>query len=570
MVDVRLITILSQSQQVQGVTQPQVTQGGGSPNLLVNIPNGSILSGYIVNRDPSGNPILRSERGDIVFSSNFFLKIGSDVTIRVENKPGHTQARILTVNGQPPEVAQNQSAYARDQQVIIGKDPASARPGAAQPSDAVVRNPTGTTVTGTLLPPSAGSNTALPLPAGTQLALKIATITPPTAEGSPATSTQTSTTSTNTQTTSPNSYASYAKPNSTTNAPSAPTTGTAQTPATTSATANTTSTQATAPTATTPSATSAPPAAPSAPTAAPTVGSTIAATVVAKEPGAALLQTTFGNIRVVPGAVLPLGGKVTFQLVQLARPDALPAQATLPPAPLLELAHEWSSLKQILGLIDAHNKTAGESVLALPSSLASTPASPQALPLAQQMSAGLLLFISALRGGDFRNWMGRDNVEWLRRNGHEPLLQKAEGEFLTMARAFGDQPAHQWQTLVFPFIAAGEMQQARMFLKKDKRNTKDNDEEEDTRFVLEVELSQLGEMQMDGFVRKHEKTLEFDLIIRSHLPLNETMQNDILEIYNNIGELTGYQGTLQFQAVEEFPVSPLEEVAAEHLKNMLV
>jgi hypothetical protein len=112
MVDVRLISILPPP----AISQPSAAQTvttQGSVATPPQISNGSILSGFILNRDVTGNPILRTPTGDITFSTNFFLKIGSEVTIRIQTNAGVQSANILTVNGLPPEVAQTQSAFSR-------------------------------------------------------------------------------------------------------------------------------------------------------------------------------------------------------------------------------------------------------------------------------------------------------------------------------------------------------------------------------------------------------------------------------------------------------------------------
>ena len=108
------------------------------------------------------------------------------------------------------------------------------------------------------------------------------------------------------------------------------------------------------------------------------------------------------------------------------------------------------------------------------------------------------------------------------------------------------------------------IQQVRFFTKRDRKqedSQNDKNKEEDTRFVIEVDLTQLGEVQMDGFVRKHEKDLQFDMIIRSLNGLSKEVQDDILNIYNNMGAITGYKGSLSFQSVREFPVNPMEDIA---------
>jgi hypothetical protein len=102
------------------VSQPQIAGNQSKQQInLANFPIGSVVSGFIINRDAAGNPILRTDSGDIAFASNFFLKIGSEVTIRIEHLAGNTSAHLLTVNGQAPEIAVTQTAFTNEPEVII-------------------------------------------------------------------------------------------------------------------------------------------------------------------------------------------------------------------------------------------------------------------------------------------------------------------------------------------------------------------------------------------------------------------------------------------------------------------
>ena len=106
------------------------------------------------------------------------------------------------------------------------------------------------------------------------------------------------------------------------------------------------------------------------------------------------------------------------------------------------------------------------------------------------------------------------------------------------------------------------MQQVRLFVKRDRKNQPGSPQEksEDTRFVLEVDLSQLGELQLDGFVRTQPREVQFDMVIRSLLPLSKEIQQDILSIYDASGAIAGFRGGLSFQHVREFPVSPMQDI----------
>ena len=121
MLDVRLISVIpAQPSIAQPGTAQTVTTQAGAP-VLPQLPNGTVLSGFIINRDPSGNPILRTETGDVIFASNFFLKIGSEVVLRLQTTAGKQAAHLISVNGQPPEVAASQSAFSDEPDIIIGQ-----------------------------------------------------------------------------------------------------------------------------------------------------------------------------------------------------------------------------------------------------------------------------------------------------------------------------------------------------------------------------------------------------------------------------------------------------------------
>ncbi len=191
---------------------------------------------------------------------------------------------------------------------------------------------------------------------------------------------------------------------------------------------------------------------------------------------------------------------------------------------------------------------------------------PQAGP---RLAANILFFISALRGGDIRNWLGDGAVALLQQTGQKELLNKLANEFNAMRAALGDvsplpqQALPPWQMIIFPLAVHGEMHRVRMYMKKD-RDEKEKNQHPDasTRFIVEVALSSLGEMQMDGFVRKTTPHTRFDLMIRTHQPLPAHMQSDINNIFKEAAEITGFRGMVEFQVMKEFPIQPLNEMGA--------
>ncbi len=707
MADIRLISIIPPQAPIKGPAVPQGTSGSNSSPGLSSIENGTTLTGFIINRDSGGNPVLRTDSGDVTFASNFFLKIGSEVVIRVDNSSNQSLARILSVDGQSPEVAETTSSFAKQPEVLLTSQyrPPSALVSlnASVPANIASEPeaPNTITVFGTLIKPqiptTTSATTPAPLPAGTQVALKVVSVEPPATSATPQATTPAATTPPI-----PASYAAYARaagtpqtapqtaPQATAQTGAQPAPTTTPTPATVVPAAPASTTTLTQPAAiptppttiqTTPAAPTAPPtpsapstpalnptttvqqpaapatvpqtqtitpptsqnvtpqttqpaatptqiqplpattsqtttpqtlpAAPVAPqatpiqtstptpsttiqltppaaptgtpgttvqapqiqTAAPAanfIGQTITSQVLGHETtGEALIQTPLGVVRLQPETALPTGSTITLRVLQTTPPAlsslnfnlAPGAPTSTQPAPLVTLAQQWSSLQQIFSLLSG--RTPGAEVqtnLPVINTLAQAPNfSPK------DIGSGIIFFISTLRSGSIRSWLGKDNVKWLEDNGQGNLIKKADGEMASIASQFNDTKPNQWQSLFFPVAVDGIPQQVRLFTKRDRKQGKDGQPEtksEDTRFVIELDLTQLGELQMDGFVRKQDSEVNFDLVIRTFTPLDTETQQDILAIYTATGAVTGYKGSLAFQSVKEFPVNPMKDIMA--------
>ncbi len=541
----------------QNVKQPGITDSNSTnlPPIITRFPPGSILAGFVINRDTAGNPILRTESGDITFQSKHFFKIGTELVIRIENRTGQPQAHIISIDGEPTESAERVSVLPQSKDAQF---PPTSRPpvdttniSASTASTARLTPATAVnvqaTITATLLTDQPD------LPQGTQLLVKVISAEAATTNkaGTPQapTSTQQPATASNP------SYAAYTRAAADTlkpagNTPSAP--------------AQATPTAPTQP--------AQPPAA--------LQGQILQATVTRSIPtGETILQTANGvTLQLNTTSPLPPGIKLTFQVEQAkAQATVLQPQNAVvntQPDPVTTLARHWPALQQILSLLTSN--LSAESLYAsgiaslfghgaaLQQSGTASTINPQAIP------TGLMVFITALRGGDFRGWLGKDNTSWLEDKGHGALVRKAEGEFFALGRQFSEAQPGQWQTLFFPIAVHGEIQQVRFFLKRDRKQKNDNERntEDDTRFVVELDLSQMGELQLDGFVRKDPKTLEFDLYVRTRFQLDEATRQDIFTIYNEMAELTGFKGQLAFQTVQEFPVRPMEDTHPEHTNDM--
>ena len=306
---------------------------------------------------------------------------------------------------------------------------------------------------------------------------------------------------------------------------------------------------------------------------------TLARLVSINKDNTATLQTGQQQITVKTEAFsllakLPPQTDIVLELPAETTPAASPASQ---PAPLVEIASNWTTFKDIVQSIlgfqgDAELPTTSNPATPTQGKPSLSSFFPHLPVLGENFVASSFAFIANLSKGNYQALLGDDVIANLKKNGKENLVEK----FISEAASFGttlstNSPSQssangQWQTLFLPFIAQDTLQQARIYVKPDsenKKNTVDGKSTTGTRFVVEVNLPDLGGLQLDGLVRKTSASTFFDLVIRSNNALQPVQQKEITDIYHTIAAQTGFVGTLSFQTTPDFPVKPLDDIAKE-------
>jgi hypothetical protein len=105
---------------------------------------------------------------------------------------------------------------------------------------------------------------------------------------------------------------------------------------------------------------------------------------------------------------------------------------------------------------------------------------------------------------------------------------------------------------VLPLINGTALQAVRLYLR---RNSGGNTRPEDgTRFVLDVEMSRLGALQLDGLVRhKH-----LDLMLRSQIEIAPALRQEITAVFRDTTTAAGFVGDIAFATTARFSVAPLD------------
>ena len=271
------------------------------------------------------------------------------------------------------------------------------------------------------------------------------------------------------------------------------------TPAPTIPTPPALATQAASPTATPPTTPAASPA--TLPTAAPRAempppGAVDARVIGVDATGRPLVETPGGILRLDLARPLDPGARLLLSPVEPETDLPSPAPATT--TALLGAGRGWPALRDVM---DALRTIAPEAAREVAERAVARPGA--------RMAHTALFFLAALRGGDLAGWLGRETLRRLGDQGRGDLVRRLAGDFAQISR-FGPhqgqsqgQPAQggYWQATMFPVFGGETFDRVRLFVRD---NGDGDDAEEDaggTRFVVELGLSRLGEVQLDGFLR---------------------------------------------------------------------
>ena len=263
--------------------------------------------------------------------------------------------------------------------------------------------------------------------------------------------------------------------------------------------------------------------------------------------GEPIIQTPIGTLSLELRAAIPVGSSLAFQV--LRAPAALPSPiAADGPAP-------WNALSAFLASLDADP--------ALRAMLMQR-ALPQAGP---RLTSGLLLFLNALRGRSIEGWLGALGPSFLQQAKRSGSLDRLRDGFAGLSRLV-EGNGGEWRLFLIPFLQGATAQPMRLYLRDNDQDDEENNRQRKpkaTRFILDVELSRLGGMQLDGLVRSS----SFDLVLRSDQPLSQQARQMVTEIFETANDAAGMTGMIVFQSTKDRQVFEETGDLASHHPTML-
>lgn len=262
--------------------------------------------------------------------------------------------------------------------------------------------------------------------------------------------------------------------------------------------------------------------------------------------GGTIVKNETVTLKVFTAQPLPSGSVLHVRIAPQAIP---PADAMLLPSRLVEFSNiftHWPAMEDVTQLLMREQ--------VLPEN-----ATPNLVRLAPhvgpELTRDLLFFISALRTGDIRNFWPKAIVETVESK-HPNIFQRIQSDMASLSQLASPPPNQPWSAFMIPMLFEQQLQHIRLFVRDDTHQGATEEAIHNQRFIMELSLSHLSDMQLDGFVQGAGKPTQFDLVIRSEKTLPEDVEDEISRLFTHALSLTKLRGNIHFQAGREHFVIP--------------
>ncbi len=223
------------------------------------------------------------------------------------------------------------------------------------------------------------------------------------------------------------------------------------------------------------------------------------------------------------------------------------AQTTQPLNPLLR-GFQFPALNQLYSTLFQLSPDAAASL---------TRSLPNPVSPAQAVSSAMM-FIAAVKAGDITHFLGQQKADMIQRAGRENILRAlSQDSGAQSARAVDAAPSGEWRAVPLPMFWENEIHKITLYTRQENEDNKEQNKEGNgqTRFVFDLNLTRMGEMQIDGYLKDN----RLDLIIRAQNMFSSPMQQAMRDSYSNALDHTALKGELNFQGTTKNWVHVLEQ-----------
>lgn len=263
--------------------------------------------------------------------------------------------------------------------------------------------------------------------------------------------------------------------------------------------------------------------------------------------GFPILKTDDSHFVIKTPFEIPVGSIIIFKAVPLTAEQIVANGASGVPATGLQpgalqdfdpvLSTTWPALHEALRLMQQNNPAGAEAFT-------------RALPTpTQHLAPAALFFLAALRLGIVDNWVGGNVLKTLQEIGKKDLADRLGSDFGKISRLSKEPLGDDWRVISIPLLHDEKISQLQFYVRQqpDQDGRKDGDQKTATRFILNLQLSRMGEMQLDGYLQKK----SFDIVLRSAEKLPFDMRQELMKRFASGLEQVNMQGGISFQTRQQ-------------------
>jgi hypothetical protein len=169
--------------------------------------------------------------------------------------------------------------------------------------------------------------------------------------------------------------------------------------------------------------------------------------------------------------------------------------------------------------------------------------------------------------------LGDSMISELEQQDNKALLSQLGKEFTAMNPPPLERDGT-WHNLTLPLMHDQQLHPVHMFFKRSRHQTDGHRSRDTDHFMVDIELTRMGRMQLDGLVQKLHPSTRFDLVVRTEHPWGDRIEQDIRSIFIRAQEISGYEGAVQFRhgkdAILAFPTDNEGDNAQHGIHSIVV
>jgi len=270
--------------------------------------------------------------------------------------------------------------------------------------------------------------------------------------------------------------------------------------------------------------------------------------IVAQTPSGQTILSIEERFLILNGALKhPIGTNLflQFPLNPIEQNRAQSRNSNIPFA--LSAFPNWSNLEELLDKLSYSEKTSTQKEFL--ENIISKPG--------KNLTASLAYFISAVRTGKAANWTGTLFNEQAFSN-RERFSEQLQDDFNFMQKA--SEPSDTgWRGFFLPLLDENHLSIIQFFLRNEnnrKHQAKIKKDNDAVQFLLEVNLTTIGTMQIEGRI----KNKELDLIIRTRKFLKGPLKQGIERVFVKTLSTSELVGKLTFRVHSKLPPLPIDKL----------